>query len=85
MYLPSCTDEMVTVMQSTTAGRLTGDKNRAGSFAGSLSPELSVAISLANRNLFFTVSTPRLATKARWPGESRAEEGVSERGEGEGV
>ena len=80
-HLPSCTEDMVTSMQSTTAWTPRGERKREGSIISfpprPAIPAISAATSLANLNTFLTVSSPRLATKARCGG------GVDgERGEG---
>ena len=66
---------MVTVMQSTTAGRPEGERKAEGSGC----PPCLTDSAEANLNTFFTESSPRLATKARWGCDEGREGG--ERGE----
>ena len=75
---------MATVIQSTMAGAPEGERNRDWSL---LPPALLATTSLASLNEFFTVSSPRLATKAGCGGGVEEERGGGEVWEGgdEGV
>ena len=65
-------------MQSTTAGRPEGERKAQGSGCPPCLTD-SAETSLANLNMLFTESSPRLATKARWGCDEGREGG--ERGE----
>ena len=72
---------MVTVMQSTTAGMPEGERKREASFPFPCCEESALTTSLANLKSFFTVSSPRLATKARCNGGVGGERGGERRAE----